>query len=270
MSSLPGFKAGSKEPAFFYGLSRMRQVQYDHGMRSPPTAIFLAAAALLAGCAGPEPAMLLTSCSAPMLPPAPPAATALQPGGLLRAQAWTCGNRKLMVYPQVGAAKIVENGCQQVLPQVQAASGSRYEDRTLGFWNKGPTAELDVRPWRSYACTENRAASLLEDARVRGVTFRGQGVGPAGQPAWTIEIGPGNVLVLSRDGGDRLVFTRLSAVVETGIGTAAYAGKTGSHSVSARVAELSCTDGGGNVLPGKFELQVDGVAYKGCGHPLSR
>ena len=56
----------------------------------------------------------------------------------------------------------------------------------MQFWTEGDSARFERLPGSTVDCREIRSLSLLEDARVRGVTFRGVG----NEPGWRLEIGP--------------------------------------------------------------------------------
>ena len=100
----------------------------------------------------------------------------------------------------------------RTLPQVRAASGARYEDATMLFWTKGDSATFQRKPGNATDCREVRAKSLLEDARVRGVTFRGVG----NEPGWLLEIGPDNrVMFEDGYGSMRVVFQSLPPLSNT-------------------------------------------------------
>ena len=72
------------------------------------------------------------------------------------------------------------------LDQTVSASGVRYADSVVVFWTKGSTATLERQGTPPVQCEERRADSLREDARVRGVVYRGLG----NEPGWVLEVGP--------------------------------------------------------------------------------
>ncbi|MFZ9151183.1 MAG: MliC family protein [Burkholderiales bacterium] len=86
-------------------------------------------------------------------------------------------------------------GETRTLPQARAASGVRYQDAVMQFWTEGDSARFERQPGSTVDCREIRSLSLPEDARVRGVTFRGVG----NEPGWRLEIGPAH-RVLFEDG----------------------------------------------------------------------
>ncbi len=240
-----------------------------HNMRTPFLLATLVSVLLTAGCALlPEPAEppVATDCAKPERP-SQPALQALVPGRPLLAQVWGCTDKRTVVtYPQPDGLRVIERGCQRVLPAVATASGVRHEDAELLFWAKGTEAQMQRKPGPAIFCREFRSASVIEDARVRGISFRGQG----NQPPWLVEVGPGNrVALLHGAPATSLVFPRLASITDDASATTVYTGKAGGNSVSVKVTEQPCIDNiSGTRYPGSIELRLDGVLSKGCGIPL--
>lgn len=231
---------------------------------------------LLLGAGAAAPAQA-AGCSVPMRPAAPKATAQADaqaapnavPNAALLAQVWACTDgRTVVTYPQPEGLRVVDGDCQRTLPPVPAGSGTRFEDRSLLFWSRGSTAQMRRKPGRVVACREFRQASLLEDARVRGVTFRGQG----GAPRWLLEVGPGAGLTFTPPGDTQsLVFPRLASISDAASGTTAYTASAGGHTIRIKLTTDTCTEGpGAPQYPGAVTLEFDGVAYAGCGVPLSR
>lgn len=241
-------------------------IQYHAGMRFT---LALILPVLLAGCALlPQPAepAVAEDCTKPERP-SHTSADPADPARPLLAQVWACTDRRTVVtYPQADGLRVMDRGCQRVLPAVRSASGARYEDDEMLFWARGADAQLRRKPGPAIACREFRQASVLEDARVRGITFRGQG----NEPGWLIEVGPGNrVALLQGIPARRLVFPRLASISDEPSATTVYTGRAGDNSISVKLTEQPCVDSmSGARFPGTVELQIDGVLRKGCGIPL--
>lgn len=71
-----------------------------------------------------------------------------------------------------------------VLPQTQSASGNRYSDGENFIFTKGDDARAKVDGILYRNCVVNKSASIWEDAKLRGVSYRGLG----NEPGWSIEI----------------------------------------------------------------------------------
>ncbi len=233
------------------------------------------AAALATGCAsGPEPVTLEghPGCKTPDLPAQPTSSTSSAPQAAqdappLLARVWLCNNtHTVTLYPKAGHADIVDRGCQMRLAQVPAASGTRYENEAAVFWDKGSAATLQRKPGRQQACREIVLMSQIEDARIRGVTWRGHDV----EGKWHINIGPGPGLTLVQAGKPPIVFARPTSVSDPNTNTTVYTARQGADAVSVKVTDLLCRDRAGNTLPNSVDIVLNGNDLEGCGLALTR
>ncbi len=116
-------------------------------------------------------------------------------------------------------------------------------------------------------CTELRARSLLEDARARGVVFRGRG----NEPGWTVEVGPRGAIVLETNyGADRHAFANASASGDVSTGrTYAAAGQDGQR-IEVAVRQQSCQDDmSGEVFDHSYRVTFGDAKLTGCGTRLN-
>jgi putative lipoprotein len=190
----------------------------------------------------------------------------------LRAWAWSCDDGSMAVTRLAAdppAVLLRLDGRAHRLPQRVAASGVRYEDDTLQWWEKGAQAMLQRKPAAPLlTCREDRAQSLLEDARARGVSFRAVG----NEPGWLLEIGPLQRVRLDYAYGTlKLVFDELVPRADAATGQALYEGRADGHRVRFTIADQPCQDDmSGQPFPAAVQLEVDGSALRGCGQPLGR
>jgi len=190
----------------------------------------------------------------------------------LRAWAWACDDGSAAVTRLVAdppAVLLRLDGSTHRLPQQVAASGVRYEDDTLQWWEKGAQAMLQRKPATpSVNCRENRPQSLIEDARARGVTFRGLG----NEPGWLLEIGPlQRVRMDGAYGALKLVFDELVPRADAATGQPIYEGRSDGHHLRFTIGNPPCQDDmSGQPFPATVLLEVDGQALRGCGQPLGR
>lgn len=150
------------------------------------------------------------------------------------------------------------------LPLVVSASGARYSDGSITFWTKGDTALLERPGSAPVNCRQDRFASLLADARVRGVTFRGTG----NEPGWTVEIGPGARLeFVTNYGQERHAF---DAATESRAGAArVFAAADGERSIRVTVSEEACADDmSGQAFDQRMIVEFGGQTYRGCASAL--
>ena len=228
----------------------------------------LCVAALLGACAVPrEPHAPAAGCSTPVLPQAPGGANAAAATAPLLARVWLCSDqRTVTLYPRGENAELLDRGCQMPMLRVPAASGARYESPAAVFHDKGSEALLQRKPGALHTCREITLMSQIEDARIRGVRFRGHGV----DGDWHIDVGPGPGLTLVRAGAGPLVFARPTSVSDPNTRTTVFSARQGSHSLTVTLTDLKCRDKVGNTLPGSADIVLDGAALEGCGVPLSR
>jgi putative lipoprotein len=152
-----------------------------------------------------------------------------------------------------------------VLPQVVAASGARYADAGGNeFWNKGDAATL-VLDGQRHDCTATDQASPWDEARARGVTFRGLGT----EPFWSLEVDATPAIRLDLDAGSRRLRVDQAGILEGGEG---YAGSADDGSqVVLRIRRDACSDGMSDLrYPASIELQVGDEHVRGCGGFLER
>jgi uncharacterized membrane protein len=228
--------------------------------------------AVVAGCARKEEPRESASTPPPAetLPPAaPPSTTEAWPEGVLHAYYWECdGGLKLVMRNLLRENAITLNlheGTRR-LEQVPAASGAKYADQSIEFWTKGGTATYERKPAAPVNCTELRARSLVEDARARGVIYRGRG----NEPGWIMEIGPGSALTyVTNYGQDRHEYPLATA---SGDATQrVYTAGEGDSSLRVTVKQSACADDmSGEAFDHSFELVFGGQTLRGCGERLNR
>jgi putative lipoprotein len=105
-----------------------------------------------------------------------------------------------------------------------------------------------------------RAKSLVEDARVRGVLYRGIG----NEPGWTVEIGPNDRLQLVIDYGEKkLEFA--GATVANDDGSMVYAAQAGDDAVKVSVKQEACVDDmAGTNFDHSMVVEHGGKTLRGC------
>jgi membrane-bound inhibitor of C-type lysozyme len=106
-------------------------------------------------------------------PSGPTAATVAEdapPEGVLRAYVWRCDDGQTLkmrnLFREQAIALDLHEGTRK-LPQVVSADGARYADEAVIFWIKGSSASFERKGTPVVNCQEDRAQSLLEDARLQ-------------------------------------------------------------------------------------------------------
>lgn len=197
----------------------------------------------------------------------PPATTR----NALQAHVWKCSdgntiNSRNLASPPGITLRIGTD--TRTLPQVRAASGVRYEDAAMQFWTKGDTATFERKPGKPAECREIRSQSLLEDARVRGVTFRGTG----NEPGWLLEIGPGNrVLFEDGYGSMRVIFQSLPPRGTAQRGETVYENTSSAQRLKITLRQKPCSDTmSDETFPYAVDVEVEGARRQGCGRSLQQ
>lgn len=198
-----------------------------------------------------------------------PAPTALPdaalPEGVLHAYVWECdGDLTLDVRNlfREDAVTIALHEGERKLPLVGSASGARYADETITFWTKGNEATFERMGTPPVNCREVRARSLLADARVRGVAYRGTG----NEPGWMVEIGPSTrLLFVTNYGEERHEFGDLSTRDGDSTGVTIFMARHGDVEIKVTVAREACIDDmSGAEFDHRMVVEFGGQSLRGC------
>ena len=149
------------------------------------------------------------------------------------------------------------------LPQAVSASGARYaDDAGNEFWNKGDDAMFTLDGTPQPDCTVTDEVSPWQQARERGVVFKGLGT----EPGWSVEVGAGDSpqLRAELDYGERTVLVPRATGISS---TPGFGGETADGTdVVLRIRDGDCSDGmSDRTYPAAIELQVGDAGYQGCG-----
>jgi putative lipoprotein len=223
-----------------------------------------------------EPPAVAEATPAPATEPAPAAAVTLPapavlpdaapPQGVLQAYVWECdGDLTLNVrnlFREDAVTLDLHEG-ERKLPLVESASGAKYADETLTFWTKGSEATFERKGTPPVQCREVRARSLLADARLRGVVYRGTG----NEPGWMVEIGPATrLLFVTNFGEERHEFGSLSTRGADSIGVTVFMARHGDQEIKVTVAREACTDDmSGAEFDHRMVVEFAGQTLRGCG-----
>ena len=185
------------------------------------------------------------------------------PEGVLRAYFWECDHDVTLVMQNLLEEKSVGlqiHGETHKLPQVVAADGAKYSDGDFTFWTKGDTATFQRGTGPEVACREVRAKSLVEDARARGVLYRGRG----NEPGWTLEVGPDDRLQFVTMFGEQK-FEFAGATVKNVDGTTVYAAQAGDDAIKVSVKQEACQDDmSGEPFDHSMVVEHGGRTLRGC------
>lgn len=146
-----------------------------------------------------------------------------------------------------------------------AASGAKYSNGSTTFWTKGPVGFLEQPGDPMLRCEENRMQSLREEARLRGVAFRGLG----NEPGWVLEIGPDRI-VFDYDYGEGHAEFPLAAPIDApDSNKITYAAERAGQRIQIDITRRRCVDSmRGDSFPSRVRVQLDDRTFGGCGETL--
>ncbi len=203
--------------------------------------------------------------------PAPePAAAPTEdvPEGVLLVHVWDCEDGTSLTMKNLlreNAIVLDLHEGPRHLPQVVSASGAKYDDGSVSFWTKGGTAMFERKGSAVVNCRDNRARSLVADARARGVAYRGQG----NEPGWILEISPSGKIVFNTNFGQERHEFQGATVTGDAASGAEYRAANGETDIAATVTRETCRDDmAGTLFDYSFVVQFGGRTYRGCGNDV--
>lgn len=208
--------------------------------------------------------------AAPTVPAPPPAAADEQPPeGVLRAYVWACDDGATLTMKNLfrdNAITLDLHEGPRRLDHVPSASGAKYADESLSFWTRGGAALFERKGSPAVNCRELRAQSILADARVRGVDYRGTG----NEPGWFVEAGPGNrLLFVTNFGQERHEHDDAAIRGGAEIKVVVYDVDKGEDSVKVTFRQEPCTDDmSGEEFDHAVVVEFRKQTLRGCGTAL--
>ncbi len=151
-----------------------------------------------------------------------------------------------------------------ILPRIDSDSGEFYEAGDVSFRSEGEEAMLTVAGQNYQNCHLLPERGPWENARRRGVDFRGVG----NEPSWYLEIQSGRQLLFVGDyGAQRVMVPDTGGEIE---GPArVYHGAIGEHDLRIEIVDQPCADTmSGEQFPSRVKVLLNNTAYEGCGQPL--
>ncbi len=144
----------------------------------------MASVALLAGCASTPPAAetptrTTVHSTAPLLP------SALFPGSAEQFQAWHCqpAHQDLVTALNGDELRLWSLHGAWRLPQAVVASGARYQDGEISFWNRGEQAQVET-PRGQLQCQQGWHALRPPVRHIRASCSWREATSPAGVSSW--------------------------------------------------------------------------------------
>jgi uncharacterized membrane protein len=179
---------------------------------------------------------------------------------------YECGDYEFVARLGPGEMAVWLQDRYLILSQVRSASGTRYEEGDITFWSKGDEAMLEIAGRLYRSCSLAPARVPWEDARRRGVDFRGAG----NEPGWYVEIKDGRQILYVGDYGmDRVL--ALAPEPERQGQTRIYQAVDVEQQLRIEITEQRCVDTmSGDEFPNEVLVIIDGQGLHGCGMDLER
>ena len=226
----------------------------------------LGAVLLLGGCAtATQPAPITSGAQAPLLP------SVLFPGGADSFTAWRCTPDQALVTAasprQEGELRLWSaHGAWRLKPAV-VASGARYEQGDVSFWNRGDEAIVETPRGRLECQAYVQRQALTREQRP-GVMFLGRG----NEPGWMASLAHDRPeLTLSLDYGTREQTLPYRVIaLDNDAGRVVLASGRRDTPFELRIEAGACLDDmSGEPFPAKVTLSVEGEQYRGCGQGIA-
>lgn len=223
------------------------------------------AALALAGCAatpspsfGPRP----EADTAPLLP------SVFFPGEAEAFTAWRCSpEQNLVTTAPEGELRLWSaHGTWRLQPAV-VASGARYQQGELSFWNKGVDAIVES-PRGRLECQSHMQRQALTRQQRPGVMFFARG----NEPGWMVSLAHDTPeITFSLDYGSReMTLPYRVATLDNDEGRVILASGRGDTPFEMRIEGRACFDDmSGEPFPAQVTLTFNGEQYRGCGQGIA-
>lgn len=201
-------------------------------------------------------------------PKAPLLPSTLFPGQADKLTAWRCTPAQDLVTAATEEELRLwsAQGGTRLVPAV-VASGARYQQGDLSFWNKGREALVESQRGR-LDCRVDVTHDALTRQEHPGVMFRGQG----NEPGWYVELANDvPELTLSLDYGRREVTLPYRVTtLDNEAGRVILASGQAARPFTLRIEAKACFDSmSGRPWPARVTLSLNDEVYRGCGQGIA-
>lgn len=189
-----------------------------------------------------------------------------EPAARPRLTTFTCERLRFSIeFPAPGTAWLRLDGDSLVLAQAPAASGARYRDERVEFWNHGNEARVVLDGDTLHCRVALPSTDPWERARAAGVQLRAVGQ----EPGWSLELTEGTSVVLVTDYGRRReAFLNIERTTGP-LGAVSYRAQRNGVSISVTVSRTPCADNmSGERFPYTVTVERAGEQLRGCGRRL--
>jgi ubiquinone/menaquinone biosynthesis C-methylase UbiE/uncharacterized membrane protein len=185
----------------------------------------------------------------------------------LNTLAWNCTNSGYVVTDQSVDSDtlwIFLPGETLKLNANSTAEGSEFVHDQIMFRYAGQQAELSVEGIVEN-CTENRRASIREDAKLRGVDFWATG----NEPPWQLELGSEKILLKTGYEPSITVFPPATPIVNADSSQATYSTRGKDSLLEVKITGGNCIDSmSGEHFASSVTIRLEDKIFRGCGKAL--
>ncbi|WP_433924606.1 MliC family protein [Vreelandella sp. 21] len=201
--------------------------------------------------------------SAPLLP------ATLFPGSAAHFDAWECqpANQNLVTAVNDDNLRLWSLHGVWRLPEAIVASGARYQDGEISFWNRGDQAQVET-PRGQLQCQQGQRRVAATRADHPGVMFLGRG----NEPGWSIELAHDAPVMTwtTNYGSETQTMPYMVSVMDNEAGRVVIENAYAEEFFRVRIESGACFDDmKGQPYPARVTLTIGGEQYKGCGQGIA-
>ncbi|NYS60601.1 MliC family protein [Vreelandella salicampi] len=201
--------------------------------------------------------------TAPLLP------SALFAGGADKFEAWRCepASQHLVTAFNDETLRLWSLHGAWQLPQAVVASGARYQNGKISFWNRGDKAQVET-PRGQLQCQQAITRETLTREAHPGVMFLGRG----NEPGWSVALSSRTpTLTLTTDYGEKTQqLPYMMSVMDNDAGRVVLENANAGRFFRVRIEASACFDDmSGHPYPARVTLSIDGQQYSGCGQGIA-
>lgn len=233
-------------------------------------AIVISGVALaLTGCAASPSAETEAANQATLDNRAPFLPSSLFPGSAKQFTAWHCepARQHLVTATNTNDLRLWSLHGAWRLPQAVVASGARYQDGEISFWNRGDQALVET-PRGQLQCSQAEQRTALTRAERPGVMFFGQG----NEPGWTVALANDSptLTIETNYGEERLQLPYMVSVMDNEAGRVIVENGDVEPFFRVRIEAGACFDNmSGEPFPARVTMSYGGEQYSGCGQGIA-
>ncbi|MGE6606032.1 MliC family protein [Halomonas sp. NPDC076908] len=223
----------------------------------------------LTGCAASPSAETTAANQATLDNRAPFLPSSLFPGSASHFTAWHCepARQNLVTATNANDLRLWSLHGAWRLPQAVVASGARYQDGEISFWNRGDQALVET-PRGQLQCSQAEQRAALTRAERPGVMFFGRG----NEPGWSVALAHDTptLTIETNYGEERIQLPYMVSVMDNDAGRVVIENGDVEPFFRVRIEAGACFDNmSGEPFPARVTLSYGGEQYSGCGQGIA-